>query len=258
MQRHLIMIFSIFAYLLSLASIAYAFLFVGNLGIASGVDGPAQTHPLLAAAINTCLICLFAAQHSLMARPRYKLWMKRRIPEGLERSSYILATTLALGMMMLAWQPIGGELWHAEEAWLRGMAYGAYAFGWFLVFFAIALTNHRDLFGLRQAWMAMRQQAYARLPLTDRWLYRFVRHPLYLGWIIVFWAAPVMTWGHVQFALLMTVYIVIAIPFEENDLLNTYGESYARYRERTPKLIPTWPYLHHGSSGNPGRSRKQH
>lgn len=241
MRRVLILAYGIACYLLAIGTLIWLFLFIGNLGIARGIDGPARMDWPAALLADLVLLFLFALQHSGMARKRVKALLAKVVAPSMERSTYILSTSLALLLIFHAWQPVPFAVWRFEHPIAQGVLYGMFVFGWLTVLVAISLTNHFDLFGVRQAWMHFRARPYRRLPLTTRWLYRYVRHPLYLGWLFAFWSAPVMTAGHLLFALLMSAYIVVAIPWEENDLVAAFGKRYIEYRERVPKLIPSLP-----------------
>jgi len=173
-----------------------------------------------------------------MARPRFKQWLTRYIPESAERSTYVLASSLAMILLFAFWQPIGGMIWHVESAWLRLPIWILFAAGWTLVLVTTFLINHFDLFGLRQTWLAYRGQPYTPLRFVTPGPYRHVRHPLYVGWLTVFWAAPTMTAAHLLFAIATTAYILIAIQLEERDLEAAHGASYAEYRRTVPMLIP--------------------
>jgi methanethiol S-methyltransferase len=188
-------------------------------------------------AINAALLGVFAIQHSVMARPAFKRWWTRIIPQAAERSTYTLLSSVALIALFAFWEPIGGIVWSVESPVSQALIYGAYAFGWLLVLVSTFLINHFDLFGLRQVWLQLRRRPYTPLQFKTPVLYRYVRHPLYVGWFFAFWSTPTMTVAHLVFALATTAYILIAIQLEERDLITEHPE-YAQYRKRVPMLVP--------------------
>jgi protein-S-isoprenylcysteine O-methyltransferase Ste14 len=183
------------------------------------------------------LLGLFAVQHSLMARPFFKRWVTRFIPQAAERSTFVVASSLALIALFAFWQPMGGLIWSIENPQAQILLHVLFAFGWLLVLVSTFLINHFDLFGLRQVWLNLHKKPYTQLRFGTPVLYRLVRHPLYLGFILGFWATPVMTVAHLVFALATTAYILIAIQLEERDLMAAHPE-YAEYRRRVPMIIP--------------------
>ena len=190
--------------------------------------------------LSEVALSLFALQHSIMARQGFKKLLTRVIPVAAERSTYVLASSLALLLLFWQWRPLGGVIWNLEAMPAQAMLYGAYAFGWLLVFVTTFVINHFDLFGLRQVWRELQGQPQTKLRFVMPVLYRVVRHPLYVGWLFVFWSTPRMTMTHLLFAVMTTAYILIAIQFEEADLLREHPE-YARYREQVPMLVPGLP-----------------
>jgi protein-S-isoprenylcysteine O-methyltransferase Ste14 len=187
--------------------------------------------------IDATLLLLFALQHSVMARPAFKRVLTRVIPVAAERSTYVLASSVALLFLFWQWQPLGGAVWDIQSISGKATLYGGYAFGWLLVLVATVVINHFDLFGLRQVWRNMLGRPQDQLPFATPLLYRIVRHPLYVGWLFVFWSTPTMTVTHLFFAAVTTAYILVAIQFEERDLMSEHPE-YAEYRRRVPMLIP--------------------
>jgi protein-S-isoprenylcysteine O-methyltransferase Ste14 len=173
-----------------------------------------------------------------MARPAFKRWWTRFVPKPVERSTYVLFSSLALIALFVYWQPIGGVIWNVQDPIGRAVLYGLFAFGWGLVLLATFLINHFDLFGLRQVWLYLRGKEYRPLNFGTPALYKIVRHPLYVGWFFAFWATPSMTVAHLFFALLTAAYILIAIRFEERDLLAEHGARYSEYRKQVPMLVP--------------------
>ena len=241
-KRSTIFLYGLLSYAVFFATFLYAIGFIGNIQIPGVVprtlDGMPTRAFLPSLLIDLGLLALFALQHSIMARPAFKRWFTRLIPESAERSTYVLASSLALIALFYAWQPLGGMVWQVQEGVARGAIWGAYAFGWLLVLAATFLINHFDLFGLRQVWLQLLGRPYTNLPFGTPALYKLVRHPLYVGWLFVFWATPVMTLSHLLFAVMTTVYILIAIQFEERDLIAHFGNQYRDYKARVPMLIP--------------------
>ena len=191
----------------------------------------------MALLVNSLLLGAFAVQHSVMARPGFKRWLTRFIPKAAERSTYTLVSSLLLIALFGHWEPIGGVVWQVDDPIGRAVLYGLFGFGWALVLVATFLINHFDLFGLRQVWLHLTGREYSQLSFGTPGLYKWVRHPLYVGWLFAFWATPTMTVAHLVFALLTTGYILIAIRLEERDLLAVHPE-YAGYRKQVPMLIP--------------------
>jgi len=173
-----------------------------------------------------------------MARPAFKVWWKRFVPEAAERSTYVLLSSLALVALYIFWEPIGGVIWSAADGVVRNSIIGLYLLGWLLLLYTTFLIDHFDLFGLKQVWRRLLDKSYRSPVFRTPSLYKVVRHPLYIGWLTIFWAAPTMTVSHLIFALATTAYILIAIRFEERDLVSAFGTTYIDYRARTPMLIP--------------------
>ena len=237
MKRWLIFIYGVASYAIFFATFLYAIGFIGNFGVPKSIDSARETSLGMALLINAGLLGVFAIQHSVMARPAFKRWWTRIIPQEAERSTYTLLSSVALIALFAFWEPIGGIVWNVEAPVSQALIYGAYAFGWVLVLVSTFLINHFDLFGLRQVWLQLRGKPYTALQFKTPVLYRYVRHPLYVGWFFAFWATPTMTVAHLVFALATTAYILIAIQLEERDLIAEHPE-YAQYRERVPMLVP--------------------
>ena len=230
--------YGILSYGVFLGVFVYAVGFIGGFVTPTRLDGPA-TRPLWQAlAINLGLLGLFAIQHSVMARPAFKRWWTRFIPEAIERSTYVLLSSLALVALFIWWEPIGGIVWDAPAGLARGAVIALYLFGWALLLYTTFLIDHFDLFGLKQVWRRSNGNPYQPPQFYTPSLYKLVRHPLYVGWLTIFWAAPTMTVAHLVFALATTAYILIAIKLEEHDLVEAFGERYISYRRSTPMLIP--------------------
>jgi protein-S-isoprenylcysteine O-methyltransferase Ste14 len=211
--------------------------FLANLGIKRSLDSTAYSPFMHALAVDLALLLLFFVQHSVMARRGFKRVWTRIVPPALERSTYLLFSSAAMLFLFWKWEPMGGVIWNVESSVGRYGMYGLYVGGWLIVLAATFLINHLDLFGLRQVWLNLRGKKYTELAFRTPGFYRLVRHPLYVGWILVFWSAPRMTAAHLVFALMTTIYIFVAIKFEERDLIEKHPE-YSAYRERVPMLLP--------------------
>ena len=230
--------YGILCYGVFLGVFVYAIGFIGGFLTPTKLDG-APTRPFWQAlAIDLGLLGLFAVQHSLMARPAFKRWWTRIVPESVERSTYVLFSSLALIALFAWWQPMGGVIWDAPAGLARNGVVALYLLGWALLLYTTFLIDHFDLFGLRQVWRRLRGSPYVAPQFYTPSLYRIVRHPLYVGWLTIFWAAPTMTVAHLVFALATTAYILIAIQLEERDLVDAFGDRYVAYRRNTPMLIP--------------------
>lgn len=238
MKRILVFTYGVICYALFFGTFLYAAGFIGNLFVPKSIDsGP--TVPLWTALLlNSALLGLFALQHSVMARKGFKTMLTKIIPPAAERSTYVLLSSLCLILLFAYWQPIGGVIWDVQDATGRALLYGLFAFGWLLVLVTTFLINHFDLFGLRQVWLYLRGKEYRPLGFVTPGPYKYVRHPLYVGWLFAFWATPTMTSAHLVFAIATTVYILIAIKLEERDLIEVHGEAYKTYRRQVPMLIP--------------------
>ncbi len=252
LRRVLILAYGTASYALCLVTLVYTVGFIGGFATPTRLDGPRQGSVVAALAVDLGLIALFALQHSGMARPAFKRQWVRFIPEVAERSTYVLVSSLALLLLFRFWRPIGGVVWATEEMTVRAVLYAVYAAGWLVVLVATSLINHFDLFGLRQVWLSFRERPYTPLRFTTPALYRIVRHPLYVGWLMVFWATPRMTATHLVFAAALTAYILAAIRWEEHDLVEAHPE-YADYRRRVPMLIPRLPRSTAGADAGPAR-----
>lgn len=236
--RASVLLYGVVSYAIFFATFLYAIGFVGGFLVPRKIDGIA-TRPILDALLtDAALLGLFALQHSVMARPAFKRLLTRFIPEAAERSTYVLMSSLALILVFLFWEPMGGVVWHVENPLGRALLYSGFAFGWLTVLVTTFLINHFDLFGLRQVWKFFRRQRYTTLKFVTPGPYKLVRHPLYVGWFFSFWCTPHMTLAHLTFAVLTAAYILIAIQLEERDLVTIHGDDYVSYRQRTPMLIP--------------------
>ena len=237
-KRLSIFLYGVASYVVFFATFLYAVGFIGNFGVPRTLDSAPTAGFLPSLLVDLGLLGLFAVQHSVMARPAFKRWFTRAIPESAERSTYVLLSSIALIALFALWQPLGGMVWAASDSTVRGAIWGAFAFGWVLVLVATFLINHFDLFGLRQVWLQLTGKPYTQLAFGTPGPYRYVRHPLYVGWLFVFWSTPTMTLSHLVFAVATTAYILIAIQFEERDLVDHFGTRYTEYREKVPMIVP--------------------
>lgn len=238
MKRFAVLAYGLFSYAVFFATFLYSIGFIGNVIVPKSIDSIPTTTLGSALLINLALLAVFAVQHSLMARPFFKRRWTRIVHPAAERSTYVLFSSLALALLFAFWQPMGGIIWAFENSALVALAYAAYAFGWLLVLFSTCAINHFDLFGLRQSWAFFRGREPEPLRFVQPWIYRIVRHPLYVGWLFVFWATPTMTVAHLVFALATSAYILVAIQFEERDLAAAHPE-YSAYKRRVPMLVPS-------------------
>jgi protein-S-isoprenylcysteine O-methyltransferase Ste14 len=236
-KRLSIFIYGVVSYAVFFATFLYAIGFIGNLWVPKTMDSARETPFLAALLTDLGLLGLFAVQHSVMARPAFKRWWTRFVPEAAERSTYVLLSSLALILLFAYWQPLGGAVWAVSSPLGQAVLYAAFAFGWLLVLVSTFLINHFDLFGLRQVWLQLVGKPYQPLEFGTPVLYRYVRHPLYVGWFFAFWATPTMTVTHLVFAIATTAYILIAIQLEERDLIDAHPE-YESYRRSVPMLVP--------------------
>jgi protein-S-isoprenylcysteine O-methyltransferase Ste14 len=241
MRALVILLYAAAVYLLFLGVLGYAVGFFAEVGVPKGIDqGPRAAAPV-AVGIDLLLLLLFAVQHTVMARPRFKRRWTRVVPQPAERATFVLAASLALALLFWLWRPVRGTVWSLPGPGAAA-AWAGYAAGWALAVYSTFLISHSDLFGVRQAWLHARRVGYSPPPFTERGLYRRIRHPLMAGFLIVFWATPTMTAGHLLFAVTATGYILAGIAFEEHDLIRNLGDTYAAYRARVPSLIPR-PWL---------------
>jgi protein-S-isoprenylcysteine O-methyltransferase Ste14 len=233
-------LYGVACYLVFFATFLYAIGFLGNFLVPKSIDSDPQVPFLYALAINLTLLTLFAVQHSVMARPWFKAAWTRIVPTSVERSTYVLLSSLAMLLLFWKWQPMGGVVWAVNDLYGQFLLEALYFLGAVIVLVTTFLLNHFDLFGLRQVWLNLRGRPYTPLNFRTPGPYRIVRHPLYVGWLLMFWSAPLMTSAHLVFALATTAYILIAIQFEERDLVRFHKE-YAEYRRRVPMIIPIGP-----------------
>jgi protein-S-isoprenylcysteine O-methyltransferase Ste14 len=225
-------------YLIFFGTFLYAIGFIGGFGVPATLDGAPRGPLGIAIAIDAGLLFLFAIQHSIMARRWFKEAWTQIVPKPLERSTYVLFSSLALILLFWQWQPLGGVIWSVQDPVGRIILRSLFAFGWGLVLLSTFLINHFDLFGLRQVWLYLRGRPYTALGFATPGPYRLVRHPLYVGWLFAFWMTPSMSAAHLLFSVATTAYILLAIQFEERDLAREYGTTYDEYRRSVPMLIP--------------------
>jgi methanethiol S-methyltransferase len=238
MSRIGIFIYGIVSYGIFFAVFLYGIGFIGGFITPTTLDGVPMSGIGHALTVDLGLLVAFAVQHSGMARPRFKAWWKRIVPEAAERSTYVLLSSLALAALYVFWEPIGGVIWNVPAGLGRNLVIGLYLFGWLLLLYTTFLIDHFDLFGLKQVWRRLYNKTYRAPVFRTPSLYKIVRHPLYIGWLTIFWAAPTMTAAHLLFALVTTGYILFAIRLEERDMVSAFGSAYVDYRARTPMLIP--------------------
>ena len=252
MKRVSILLFGVVVYAVFFATFLYLIAFVGNLQLAlepwlpslsalvpRSIDaGGPQSGPMLALVIDLGLILGFGLQHSVMARTGFKAWLKRHLPESAERSVYVLLASLVLMLLYWQWRPIAGYVWAADSLAGQSIGWVVFVLGFGLVLLSTFLIDHFDLFGLKQVWRQFLDKPAAAHQFVTPFVYKLVRHPLYLGFILAFWGGPTMSMGHLLFAVAMTSYILVAIQLEERDLVRQLGGRYAAYRQRVPMLIP--------------------
>ena len=236
-KRIAFFVYGVICYAIFFATFLYAIGFIGNIVVPKTLDGiPAAPLPI-SLAIDLGLLALFAVQHSVMARPWFKAAWTRIVAKEVERSTYVLFSSVALILLFWQWRPLGGVVWSVDSDAARIALRVSFAFGWGLVLVSTFLINHFDLFGLRQVWLQLIGKPYTELQFGTPGPYKLVRHPLYVGWFFAFWSTPTMTMTHLLFAVMTTAYILVAIQFEERDLVRFHPE-YASYRQRVPMLIP--------------------
>jgi methanethiol S-methyltransferase len=231
-------VYGLVCYAVFFVTFLYAIGFVGNFVVPKSIDSTPIMPLGQALLINVGLLGLFGLQHSAMARQGFKEQWTRIVPEPVERSTYVLFSSLCLITLFYFWQPLGITIWTVENPMFRNLLYACFGFGWLLVLMTTFLINHFDLFGLRQVYLYLRGRDYTPLNFVTPGPYKYVRHPLYVGWFFAFWSTPTMTFTHLVFAVITTIYILVAIQLEERDLVKVHGKAYANYRDRVPMLIP--------------------
>lgn len=238
-RRFLVVGYGAVAYLLFLGVFAYTIGFLANAVVPSGIDEGDAGSLATGVVVNAALLGLFAVQHTIMARPGFKRWWTRLVPPSIERSTFVLAASLALVLVVWLWQPMPATVWSVEAEWLRVALWALYLVGWATVVGSTFMIDHFELFGLSQAVARARERAHVPPPFRLTLLYALVRHPIMLGFLIAFWATPDMSQGRLLFAALGTGYILVGVRFEERDLRASLGEVYERYEAEVPRFVPS-------------------
>ncbi|MEE9396591.1 MAG: NnrU family protein [Methylococcales bacterium] len=237
-MRILVMLYGVASYFLFFAVFVYFIGFVGDVFVPKSISSEALMNSNNALLINIGLIALFGIQHSIMARDWFKEAIASIVPHHMERSTFVLVSTIVLAALMYFWQPMAGIIWQIENTLVQKIIWVVFGIGWALIFISTFLTDHFDLFGLRQSWLHFVKKTYTPVRFTERLVYRWIRHPMMLGIVIAFWAVPTMTTGHLVFSIGMTFYVLIGIHFEEKGLAKSIGPLYKEYQSRTSKIIP--------------------
>jgi protein-S-isoprenylcysteine O-methyltransferase Ste14 len=244
LKKFLFFLYGIVCYLIFFVTFLYAVGFVDNLAVPKSIDKGYQGGTAYAWLVDILLLSLFALQHSIMARPEFKKWWTRIVPWAIERSTYVLFASASLILLFLFWRPLPDVVWDVQNTFLSALLIGFYFFGWFIVLFGTFLINHFNLFGLQQVYNNLNNREPGMQSFVTPLFYRFVRHPIMLGFIVAFWAAPHMTIGHILFSVGTTAYILIAIQLEERDMVGVYGAEYKRYQREVSQIIPMPPKKH--------------
>jgi methanethiol S-methyltransferase len=230
--------YGVVVYVIFLGTFLYAIGFVGNIGVPRMLDGPATGTPVESLLIDLALLALFAVQHSVMARKGFKAWWTKIVSPAVERSTYVLAASLVLGGLCWHWKPIEGVVWSVQDPWAVTAIQAVFWSGWGVLLLATFLINHFELFGLRQVYAQLTGRGIPHQEFRTPFLYKHVRHPIYLGFVLSFWATPEMSLGHLLFAAGATGYILVGIWFEERDLVAHFGDRYRAYRKQVGMLLP--------------------
>jgi methanethiol S-methyltransferase len=238
MNRTLALAYGVASYIVFLASFLYAIGFVGNLLVPKSIDSGPKDALWVAALVDTLLLTLFSVPHSVMARPAFKRWWTQYVPPWVERSTYVLTSSLLLGFLFWQWRPIPSVVWHVASPIGRGLVHAVFWAGWAIVLLSTLLIDHLDLFGLRQVYLHASGHPYTPIGFKTVGLYRYVRHPIMLGFLLAFWSTPTMTAGHLLFAVATTAYVLVALKIEERDLVRFYGEQYRAYQGQAGMLLP--------------------
>lgn len=239
MKKAFIFVFGVFSYFVFFFTFLYAIGFVGNIVVPKTIDTPTEATVFQAILINTLLLGLFAVQHSVMARPAFKRWWTQYVGKAMERPIYVLLASLVLILMFWQWRSISIIVWQVDNPVIAGIIQGIFVLGWVIVLLATFMINHFHLFGLKQVWDHLKNKKQKELKFQVKYFYKFVRHPLMVGFMIAFWATPTMTLGHLLFAVVTTFYMILDVAFlEEKDLRAALGRDYAKYQEEVPMFVP--------------------
>lgn len=258
-KRSLFLAYGITCYIISFGSLLYLVGFMGNWVVPKSVDQGPATGALRATIVDSALILLFALQHLVMARQEFKSRWTQIVPEPIERSTFVLAASACLILLFVFWTPIPMMVWQADTPALKGMFEAAYVAGWLIVLYSSFVIDHFDLFGLRQVYLYFRGEPYTPVPFQVSSFYKYTRHPMMLGFLLVFWCTPLMTLGHVVLAAGFTAFIFLGITIEEREMLGSFGPNYRDYRQKTSMLVPYVRkrlFLTHSQSGEKGETRK--
>lgn len=238
MAQILTLVYGFVAYVVFLVAFLYAIGFVGNIVVPKSIDSGTTVLMTEALLVNVLLLSFFAVQHSVMARPAFKRWWTQLVPKQIERSTYVLLASLILLLLFWQWRPMPSVIWDVQATMLSPVLVALFGLGWLIVLLSTFMIDHFDLFGLRQVTLYFQRRPYAPVSFMTRGLYKIVRHPIMLGFLIAFWATPLMTVGHLMFATITTAYILVAIQLEEHDLVQAHSRMYEQYRRETSMLIP--------------------
>ncbi len=238
MKKNVFLLYGVVCYAIFFATFLYAIVFLGNFFEYKTIDSGEVGSTTQAIIVNLVLLSLFAVPHSVMARPAFKKAWTKIVPEPIERSTYVLQSSLLLILLFWQWQPMMEVVWAVADQPVAYIFWALFAAGWGLVLLSTFLIDHFDLFGLRQPWLYWKGEEYTSKPFGTPGLYKYMRHPLYLGWFLAFWATPSMTTGHLLFAVVTTAYILVAIQLEEKDLVEHFGDDYVEYKKTTPMIFP--------------------